>query len=126
MFKLEMDLSELCDYQKKLAGFEFEDIIRRIALEFIRKVKKNTPVDTGNLRRNWQVGDVISDGKFYDVEISNEVFYAEYVELGHRLLRNGLTIKWVNGRFMLRLSERQIMEALPDIVDRALRGNLKA
>ncbi|WP_144882713.1 HK97 gp10 family phage protein, partial [Paenibacillus sp. IHBB 10380] len=72
--------------------------------------KKRTPVDSGELRRNWRVGRVIRQGSSYVVEIYNNTEYASFVEYGHR---NRDKTEWVEGRFMMTISMKQIERELP-------------
>lgn len=95
--------------------------IREFLLEMAyradRKIKKRTPVgETGELRRNWQVGNVVRKGNAYEVEIINNTEYAPYVEYGHRTGKD-LT-GWVEGRFMMTISMKEIERELPRFVER--------
>jgi len=90
--------------------------IKELAQIFIRNVIERTPVKTGNLRRNWTVGDIIKTGSNYSIEIYNPTFYAKYVEYGHRLKikrGNGISFRWVDGRFMMTVTET----ILKDMID---------
>lgn len=53
-------------------------------------------------------------GDTYVVEIINPVEYASYVEYGHRT-RSGKG--WVEGRFMLTISEQEIQSIAPQILE---------
>lgn len=92
-----------------------ESWIREFLLEMAyraeRKIIKRTPVDTGTLRRNWRVGNVIRKGNAYEVEIFNNTAYVSYVEYGHRSGKD-LT-KWTEGRFMATISIKEIERELP-------------
>lgn len=123
-------------------GFEFSEVVRlreqvkefriasgqihdkvanRIALLAIRKVKKMTPVgETGDLRNNWK-HHVVKKGDEYIIVIYNQVEYASYVELGHRIVREGVTVGWVEGRFMLKLT----MEAMEKIAARMWKNEVE-
>lgn len=63
------------------------------------RAMKNTPVDTGLLRGSWKQTPVGGDS----VTIYNNVFYAGFVEKGHRVKIHGkFTGKFVPGRHMLK------------------------
>ena len=98
--------------EKALPGF-FEDCIREIAMRLLAKVVPRTPVDTGELRRGWTVGQVrkVADG--YEIEVINAVEYSLYVEYGHRTRDHQ---GWVEGRFMLTISEKELERELPAIL----------
>ncbi len=60
---------------------------------------KNTPVDTGLLRGSWKQTPP-SDNS---VTVYNNVFYAGFVEKGHRVkIRGKFTGKFIAGRYMLK------------------------
>ncbi|MCJ8008904.1 HK97 gp10 family phage protein [Lederbergia wuyishanensis] len=89
-------------------------VARRIAQLAIRKVKKMTPVDSGDLRNNWKYS-VIKKGDTYIVVIYNQLEYASFVEKGHRIVIAGQTVGWVEGRFMLKLTEDEMERIAPNM-----------
>ncbi|MEK4193278.1 HK97 gp10 family phage protein [Paenibacillus sp. FSL L8-0323] len=101
--------------QKEFPAF-MEECIRELAGRLLAKAIARTPVLTGDLRRGWQIGQVVKlQGGGVHVEITNNVEYALYVEFGHvTRLRTG----WVNGRFMLTLSEQELEREMPAIIER--------
>ena len=82
----------------------------------------------GTLRKGWTVSQVIKNGSTYSVEVINTVPYASYVEYGHRqtagrfspTLGKKLKKTWVNGRFMLTISENEINDNLNEILSKQL------
>ncbi len=82
----------------------------------------------GNLRRSWQVGNVVRRGSAFEIEVFNTAEYASYVEYGHRQtqgryvpalgkrLKNG----WVKGRFMLTVSEEEMRVQAPAVLEKRL------
>jgi hypothetical protein len=107
-------------FQKALDERVVERFIREFLLEMAyraeRKIKKRTPVDSGELRRNWMVGQVVRQGNGYLVEIFNNTEYSPFVEYGHRTGED-LT-KWVEGRFMMTISMQEIERELPRYLER--------
>lgn len=99
-------------------------VAKRIALLAIRKVKKMSPVDTGDLRQNWKF-DVVKKGDTYTIFIFNDLEYAGFVENGHRIVAApkemswkevtaaGKTVGWVEGRFMLKLTMAEMERIAP-------------
>lgn len=105
----------------------------------------NTGKQGGTLRRGWTAGTeqeastspgtpsasdqaayieslVISKaGNAYHIEIVNPVFYASYVEYGHRTVNGG----WQPGAFMLTISENLLMDAAPEILESKLEKRLR-
>lgn len=56
-------------------------------------------------------------GNSYQIEIVNPTEYASYVEFGHRTRNHK---GWVQGKFMLTISEQEIETAAPAILERKL------
>lgn len=111
---------------------------KELAARLLAKVIKMTPVGDypnssgkkgGTLRRGWtaeknqsavtyaQSLPVYHFGDTYVIEIINPVEYASYVEFGHRTANHK---GWVNGRFMLTISEQEIQTAAPAIIEKKL------
>ena len=111
---------------------------KELAARLLAKVIKRTPVGDypnssgkkgGTLRRGWTGGKTQSAvayadsltmhhfGDAYVIEIVNPVEYASYVEFGHRTSNHK---GWVNGRFMLTISEQEIQNAAPEIIEKKL------
>lgn len=111
---------------------------KELAARLLAKVIKRTPVGDypnssgkkgGTLRRGWTGGknssavayaDSLTIHHFSDayvIEIINPVEYASYVEFGHRTANHK---GWVNGRFMLTISEQEIQQAAPVIIEKKL------
>lgn len=61
-------------------------------------------------------------GNDYVIEIINPVYYASYVEFGHRTRDHK---GWVEGKFMLTISEDEIRNAAPKILEKKLKNYLK-
>ena len=111
---------------------------KELAARLLAKVIKRTPVGDypnssgkkgGTLRRGWTGGKNSSAvayadsltihhfGDAYVIEIINPVEYASYVEFGHRTANHK---GWVSGRFMLTISEQEIQQAAPAIIEKKL------
>jgi hypothetical protein len=116
------------------------DFTMEIAMRAIRKIKKRSPVGNGQLRRMWQVGKVEQQGDAYNIEIFNNLDYASFVEFGFRAhwvpgywqgnmfvyvknykppegqpggMQVGPRNGWVEGRFMMAISMKEIEQELP-------------
>lgn len=111
---------------------------KELAARLLRKIIKRTPVGQypsgsgrvgGTLRRGWTGGQKSNAQKFADsftvthkgdsyiVEIRNDVEYAPYVEYGHRT-RGGKG--WVQGQFMMTISEQELRRQAPAILEKKL------
>lgn len=139
------DFEQLKRLQKKMqklqsADFEkfCEEAAKELAARLLAKVIKRTPVDDGVLRRGWTVSTeseaqaggnpknvkayaesliVTKVGSTYEIEIINPVNYASYVEFGHRTANHA---GWVNGRFMLTISEQELDAQASKILEKKL------
>lgn len=139
MKKLQKNLNKLKDEQVQ----EFiEGVSKELAARLLAKVIKRTPVGQypkgsgkmgGTLRRGWtgqknnnaatyaQSLSIQHVGNSYVIEIINPVQYASYVEFGHRTPNhNG----WVEGRFMLTISEQELESEAPNIIEKRLKTTL--
>ena len=116
---------------------------KELAARLLAKVIKRTPVGQypagsgktgGTLRRGWTSGNgsnasayansltVNKVGSNYVIEIINPVEYASYVEFGHRTRNHK---GWVEGHFMLTISEDEIRKSAPRILEKKLEKYLK-
>lgn len=121
----------------------FESCAKELAARLLAKVIKRTPVGQydegsgktgGTLRRGWTAGQdsnattyaksltVNKVGGDYVIEIINPVEYASYVEFGHRTRNHK---GWVEGKFMLTISEDEIRNNAPRILEKKLKNYLK-
>lgn len=123
---------------EKLSGSEMDklciDCSKALAARLLALVIPKTPVGKypkgsgkkgGTLRRGWgaksgsaatsyaQSLRVQKSGNVYTVEIVNPVDYASYVEFGHRTVNGG----WVEGRYMLTISEEKLKTVAPSILE---------
>ena len=134
------DCKELVQFKDKIqklsenqAQFFIQACAKELAARLLSKTIKRTPVGQypsssgkvgGTLRRGWTTGksasayvdslDIKLSNGIYTIEIVNPVDYASYVEFGHRT-RNGEG--WVEGKFMLTISEQEIQAASPKILE---------
>lgn len=109
---------------------------KELAARLLSKVIKRTPVGQypsgsgkvgGTLRRGWTAGKSASSyvnsltiqrvGNEYIIEITNPTEYSSHVEFGHRTRDHK---GWVDGRFMLTISEQEIQSATPKILERKI------
>ena len=149
MAKSGCDFRELKDFQKKLQKLEKTDFdafceatAKELAARLLAKVTERTPTgeyaletgkNGGTLKRNWTVGAVEKQGNIYQVEIINPIYYASYVEFGHRqepgrfvpAIGKRLKSGWVKGKFMLTISEQELERDAPKILEKKLTQFLK-
>lgn len=88
---------------------ELQTSLKRVGVQAQRTVEGRTPVDTGNLRRGWNV----ANAGVMAIELYNNVEYAPFVENGHRTRGGG---GWVPGQFFLRDSIAEISAMMPSLI----------
>jgi len=87
----------------------------------------------GTLRRGWtaNTGDaagyaaslpVTKAGNEYRIEVINPVYYASYVEFGHRTSGGK---GWVDGQYFLTLSEQDLRSLAPALIEKKLEKRLR-
>ena len=136
------------DWEKLKANLEasdeqlylfIESCAKELAARLLAKVVKRTPVGRypkrsgkkgGTLRRGWTGGEtqkakdyaqslrVNHFGDTYVIEIVNPTEYASYVEFGHRTRSHA---GWVQGKFMMTISEQELETAAPAILERKIK-----
>lgn len=135
---------ELKDFEQKLKSMKdpdafVESCAKELAARLLAKVIKRTPVGDypkssgkkgGTLRRGWTgekraSASAYADsltvhhfGDTYVIEIVNPVEYASYVEYGHRTPDHK---GWVMGKFMMTISEQELQEIAPKVLERKVK-----
>lgn len=110
-------LKNLKEMQKAFPGF-LEECVEELANRLLAKVVPRTPVDSGELRRSWTIGQVTMSTAGAKIEVFNPVYYSPYVEYGHRTPNHQ---GWVEGHFMMTISARELERELPVIMESRLK-----
>lgn len=71
----------------------------------------------GNLRSKWQMKKAVKVGSSWVFEVFNNEFYGPYVEKGHRIVREGVTIGWVEGQFFVKFTMEALADSLPAVAE---------
>jgi hypothetical protein len=138
-------------FEKLLANFKevqkgYDQFIRSFLTEMgmraIAQTKKLTPVDTGNLRNNWELSQVYRKGDELYIVLFNPTEYASFIEDGHMQYsrwvpgewrgdrfeyipgaKTGMMLKekWIPGFHMARISINKVERELPKRYDRAFK-----
>jgi hypothetical protein len=131
-------------------GQYIKEILKTSASRCLHRTEQRTPVDTGQLRANWEAETPKKAGWDYRVKIKNDVEYATYVEFGHRPnwqgmirgkknkqgvpklefgdfeMEDGTPAKaWVDGYFMLTKSMDETRQDLPKVAEEVLTKKLR-
>jgi hypothetical protein len=130
-----------------------KSVSRELAGRLLRGAVNRTPVDTGVLRAGWTAKTeqeakkgywldpvvyasrlpVEKNGNVYTITIINPVFYASYVEYGHRqevgrfvpAIGKRLKNHWVEGQFMLTKAEMELEGQIDQIIEQKILKFLK-
>ena len=135
------DLEKFCrDVSKELAARLLALVIPRTP---VGKYPKATGKKGGTLRRGWTARTeqeavarggsnnakeyaaalpVSKQGSTYVVEVINPVHYASYVEFGHRTPGGK---GWVEGQYFLTLSEQDLRNKAPAVIEQKLEALLR-
>ncbi len=134
-----VDYKQLTKWQQnleKLTDEQIDEFIRacckELAARLLRKVIKRTPSKSGTLRKGWTAGksasayvdslNITKSGNNYHIDVINPVEYASYVEYGHRTKSHK---GWVQGRFMLTISEQELNSSSDKILQAKLNKYMK-
>ena len=87
----------------------------------------------GTLRRGWTASRPKKGSDGWEIEIINNVIYASYVEYGHRqtpgryvpAIGKKLKSGWVEGKFMLTLSVKDVERMAPKLIEKKLEALIK-
>lgn len=143
MKQLQKELNKLAESN---ADAFVEECAKELAARLLAKVIRRTPVGDypkesgkkgGTLRRGWTSQQSGSEGlktkgakgyvdslkvnhygDTFVIEIVNPVEYASYVEYGHRTANHK---GWVKGHFMMTISEQEIQEIAPKVLENKLK-----
>jgi hypothetical protein len=113
--------------EKKLTQMEEIDIdtfcrmlSNELAARLLRRLIKQTPVDTGVLRKGWggyaASLPITKKGNVYEVEITNPTEYGIYVNYGHRTTIGG----WVEGQYFLEIAVDDVERQADKIIEKKL------
>ena len=153
--ELEALRDRLEQFQKVDMDAFCEKMANELAARLLRRVKKKTPVGQyetitytkkdgstlsfnegksgGTLRNNWKTSRIVFRGGEYRITVYNPLRYASYVEYGHRqqpgrfVPQIGKQLKsgWVQGQFMLKISEEEVQAIAPKLLEKKLEEELR-
>jgi hypothetical protein len=102
---------------------ELEQFLIDIAKSLNRSVRRRTPVQHGELKREWKISSITRDGDKMYITIYNDattkyqgrsVPLAPFVEFGHKITsKDGKTTGKVEGFYMLTTSIKTINKQVP-------------
>ena len=128
---IKVDMSGLKKLESRLKSSDksrdelISKILEDIAFEVIREAQLKTPVDSGLLRRSFFSNFRRDQEGTYICEVYNNTTYARFVEKGHRIVSNGVTIGFVDGVFMLKVAEEKVRARLDKYTKRTVERYLK-
>lgn len=109
MSTVSLNISDYVDKYKKFASFtkNYDSFLRNFLVRegniVLANTKRLTPVRTGDLRNRWEITNVTKTVQGYQIQIFNTLYYASYIEEGHRQ-RVGRFVPGVivNGQFQFK------------------------
>ena len=92
--------------------------------------KRNTPVDTGFMRKSWGVSPTRKTATGVEKDLFNTADYSSFVNYGHRVVnRKGETVGFVKGKFILEKAvgkvDKQLVKEFKKEVERVNRKHDK-
>jgi hypothetical protein len=121
---------ELEEMLEDAAGVE-KIILDKVGNKAVRRLKENTPVDTGFMRKSWRSAPAVKN-KANEVTktIVNTADYAEYVNYGHRIVnKKGETVGFVKGHYKLEKAlgqaEKELVQAFEEEIRRITKAHDK-
>lgn len=69
----------------------------------------------GTLKKGWETTPAHKVGNEWRGDYHNNTYYGIYVNFGHRVVRNGVTIGWAPGKFFLEAGIVEAVERQPEI-----------
>ena len=138
-------LDSFKEVQKQHEAF-LRKFLTEMGMRALAQTKKLTPVDTGNLRNNWELSQVYRKGDELYIVLFNPTEYASFIEDGHMQHSRWVPGKWRDGRFeyipgaktgmmlkekwipgfhMARISINKVEREIPKRYERALKQFMK-
>ena len=107
---------------------EVKNSVRNVGETYKRNAQTNTPVQSGDLRRSWQLKGPFFSGTDISVELRNSKNYASFVENGHRqtpgryvpAIGKKLKASWVPGQHFLQKATNETKGQLPQLLTPAM------
>ena len=138
-------LNNFKEVQKQHEAF-LRKFLTEMGMRALAQTKKLTPVDTGNLRNNWELSQVYRKGDELYIVLFNPTEYASFIEDGHMQYsrwvpgewrgdrfeyipgaKTGMMLKekWIPGHHMARISINKIEREIPKRYEKALKQFMK-
>ena len=117
--------AEISDGQLKN---EVKNSVRNVGETYKRNAESRTPVQSGELRRSWQLKGPFFAGSDITIELRNSKNYASFVENGHRqtpgryvpAIGKKLKASWVPGQHFLQKATNETKGQLPQLLTPAM------
>lgn len=120
---IEFDTTELDKWERKLLPIieqdvpkEFRKTVRQAGNLLRRKVRRNTPRVSGDLKKSYRVK--MKRGNMYEVDVYTNKFYAKMVEEGH-VKPDGKG--FVSGKWYFRKAFEDTEKELPAMLKQSIR-----
>ena len=124
-----LDMNDFVKYVNEFKSMqaEFDEFLKNWITKqgniVLADTKENTPVDTGNLRNSWSLGNYQQQGNKAQIGINNSAEYASFVEYGTPKRPNW---KWADGARMMTKAIYNRSDKMPEDFDKAFAAFLKS
>ena len=103
---------------------EVKNSVRNVGETYKRNAESRTPVQSGELRRSWQLKGPFFAGSDITIELRNSKNYASFVENGHRqtpgryvpAIGKRLKASWVPGQHFLQKATDETRGQVPQLL----------
>ena len=103
---------------------EVKNSVRNVGETYKRNAESRTPVQSGELRRSWQLKGPFLSGTDISVELRNSKNYASFVENGHRqtpgryvpAIGKKLKASWIPGQHFLQKATDETRGQVPQLL----------
>ncbi|WP_279080898.1 HK97 gp10 family phage protein [Lactobacillus apis] len=103
---------------------EVKNSVRNVGETYKRNAESRTPVQSGELRRSWQLKGPFFTGSDITIELKNGKNYASFVENGHRQtpgryvpsIGKKLKASWVPGQHFLQKATEETRGQVPQLL----------
>ena len=107
---------------------EVKNSVRNVGETYKRNAESRTPVQSGEVRRSWQLKGPFFAGSDITIELRNSKNYASFVENGHRqtpgryvpAIGKKLKASWVPGQHFLQKATNETKGQLPQLLTPAM------
>ncbi|MBP0725538.1 HK97 gp10 family phage protein [Bacillus sp. RG28] len=92
---------------------EVESILDDTGKSLLKMSQQRTPVETNHIKKSWRKSEVVRENGVFKIRVWNEEHVAMHLELGHKIVKNGIVVGRVRGVHMFAVPKRKINKQIP-------------